>query len=131
MVSLAAAKRLKAKEVDTNQIAMRWKLILLTSLAAAIISVGLWSAVTIGIFGSARAMARSDAVLLSSLIIPLAVVAYGAIFVYRHTANRRKLQALITICLALALTAATYLLASTLSVKYLYIPTTSEVRHAR
>ena len=110
---------------------MRWKLILLTSLAAAIISLGLWSAFAIGIFGSARAMARSDVVLLCSLIIPLAVVAYGSIFVYRHTASQRKLQAAITILLALVLTAASYLVASTLSVTYLYIPTTYEVRHAR
>ena len=110
---------------------MRWKLILLTSLAAAIISLALWSAFAIGVYGSARAMARSDAVLLCSLIIPLAVVAYGSIFIYRHTASRRKLQLVITIWLAVVLTVAAYLAASTLSVKYLYIPTTYEVRHAR
>jgi hypothetical protein len=110
---------------------MRWKLILLTSLAAAIMSLGLWSAFAIGVFGSAQAMARNDAVLSSSLLIPLAVVAYGSIFLYRHTASRRKFQAVITICLALVLTATAYLLASTLSVKYLYIPTIYEVRHAR
>jgi len=110
---------------------MRWKLILLTSLAAAIISLGLWSAFAIGLFGSAWAMARSDAVLLGSLIIPLAVVAYGSVFVYRHTASRRKLQAVITTCLALALTAAAYLAASQLFDDYLIIPRTSEVRHSR
>ena len=110
---------------------MRWKLVLATSLAAAILGCGLWSAYAIGIFGSARTMARSDSKLLLSLIVPLAVTAFAATFIYRHTAKRRKLQALITTILTLVLTAATYLFISAVFVSHLYIPTTYEVRHAR
>ena len=110
---------------------MRWKLIILTSLAATIISSGLWSAFAIGFFGSARAMAKSDLWLLCSLIIPFVAVAAGATFVYRHTAYRRKLQVVITTCLSLLLTAATYVVAAGLFTTHLAIPTTSEVRHAR
>ena len=39
---------------------MRWKLLVIASLAAAIIGCGLWSALVIGIFGTARTLARID-----------------------------------------------------------------------
>src|SRR5215470_2413739 len=103
---------------------MRWKLLGLVSVIAALFGVALWSAVTIAAFGSARAMARNDSVLLGSLIIPIGVTVYGALFVYRHTAHRRKSQALIAILLTLLLTAATYFVASTLFTSRLYIPST-------
>jgi hypothetical protein len=110
---------------------MRWKLLVLASLAAAIIGCGLWSALVIGIFGTARTLARSDWLLLASAIIPLAVSAYTGVFVYRHTARRRKTQATFTVILALLLTAGMYLVASGLFVDRLCIPRTYEVRHAR
>jgi len=110
---------------------MRWKLLGLVSVIAALFGVALWSAITIAAFGSARALARNDWLLLVSLIIPLGVTVFGALFVYRHTAHRRKTQAVIALLLALLLTAATYLVASTIFTSRLYIPTTYEVRHAR
>lgn len=108
---------------------MRWKLLVLVSLVAALIALALWSAVTVAVFGSARVLAQSDWLLLCSLLIPLGVTAYGGVFVYRHTSRRRKLQALIATILVLLLTGAFYLIASTHP--RLYIPTTYEVRHAR
>ena len=108
---------------------MRWKLLVLVSLVAALVALALWSAITIAVFGSARVMAQNDVLLLCSLIIPLGVTAYAGVFVYRHTSKRRKLQALVATILVLLLTAAFYLIASTHP--RLYIPTTSEVRHAR
>jgi len=108
---------------------MRWKLLVLVSLVAALLALGLWSALAIALFGSARVLAQSDWLLLCSLVIPLGVTAYAAVFVYRHTSKRRKLQALIATVLVLLLTAALYLIASGHS--RLYIPTTYEVRHAR
>jgi len=108
---------------------MRWKLLVLVSFVAAFLALALWSAVTIAVFGSARVLARNDWLLLCSLLIPLGVTAYAAVFVYRHTSKRRKLQALIATVLVLLLTAALYLIASGHS--RLYIPTTYEVRHAR
>jgi len=109
---------------------MRWKLLGLVSVIAALFGVALWSAVTIAAFGSARVMARHDWVLLASLVIPLVVTVFAALFVYRHTAHRRKSQAVIAILLTLLLTAAFYLVASTLSSRLL-IPSTYEVRQAR
>jgi hypothetical protein len=93
---------------------MRWKLLVLVSLVAALIAVGLWSALAIALFGSARVLAQSDWRLLCSLLIPLGVTSYAGVFVYRHTAKRRKLQALIAIVLVLLLTAASYLIAASL-----------------
>jgi hypothetical protein len=110
---------------------MRWKLLIIASLAAAMIGCGLWIALVIGVFGSARALARNDWLLLSSAIIPLAPAAYSGVFVYRHTARRRKTQAAFTVILALLFTLGTYLVASGLFVDRLYIPRTYEVRHAR
>jgi hypothetical protein len=110
---------------------MRWKLLVLVSFVAALLALGLWSAVIITVFGSARVLAQNDWLLLCSLVIPLGVTAYAAVFVYRHTAKRRRLQALIAIVLVLFLTAVSYVIAAGLFVSRLYIPTTYEVRHAR
>lgn len=110
---------------------MRWKLLGLVSVIGALFGVALWSAATIAAFGSARVMARNDWVLLGSLVIPLGVSVFAALFAYRHTAHRRKTQAVLVTVLTLLLAGAGYLIASTLFVSRLYIPTTYEVRHAR
>jgi hypothetical protein len=108
---------------------MRWKLLVLVSFVAAVLALALWSTITIAVFGSAGVLAQNDWHLLGSLVIPLGVTAYAGMFVYRHTAKRRKLQALIATVLVLLLTAAVYLIASGHS--RLYIPRTYEVRHPR
>ena len=110
---------------------MRWRLLITTSVAAALVGFAVWCAVTIGVFGSARALARNDVLLLASIVIPLAVAGSGGFFTYRHTARRRKLQAVITALLAIFLTAVLYLAASVLAVDRLYIPRTYEMRHGR
>jgi len=110
---------------------MRWKLLITTSIAAAVVAFSVWCALTIGLFGSARALARNDGLLLASIVIPIAVAGAGGFFAYRHTARRRKLQALITTLLAIFLTIMVYLAASVFAVDRLYIPRTSEVRHSR
>jgi hypothetical protein len=110
---------------------MRWKLLVLVSLVAALLAIGLWSAVTIAVFGSARALARSDWLLLCSLLIPLGVTAYAGVFVYRHTAKRRKLHALIVTVLVLLLTGASYLIASRIVVSRFSHPQTQEVQESR
>ncbi|SRR5258708_14683992 len=110
---------------------MRWKLLVIASFAAALISCGLWSALAIGGFGTARALARNDWLLLSSLIIPLGIAVYSAVFVYRHTARRRKTQATLTVILALLFTVGAYLSASQVFPERLIIPRNYEIRHAR
>ncbi|HXT61527.1 MAG TPA: hypothetical protein VN696_00690 [Pyrinomonadaceae bacterium] len=110
---------------------MRWKLLILVSAGAAMIGIIIWSALIITLFGSARVMAQSDWRLLGSLTIPLAVAAFAGFFVYRHTARKRKTQAIMTVLLSLLLTPVAYLAGWALLSDRLYIPTTSEVRHAR
>src|SRR6266480_4732286 len=91
---------------------MRWKLLVLVSFVAALLALGLWSAVVIAVFGSARVLARTDWLLLCSLLIPLGVTTYSGVFVYRHTARRRKTQAAFSVLLTLFLSVGTYLVAS-------------------
>jgi len=110
---------------------MRWKLLVLVSLVAALLALGLWSAFTIGVFGSARVLAQNDWLLLCSLVIPLGVTAYAGVFTYRHTAKRRKLQAALTAILVVVLILASYVIASMLLPGRLVIPRTREVPEAR
>lgn len=110
---------------------MRWKLLLLVSLVGGLLALGFWSILAVAIFGSARVMAQEDWRLLISLVIPLGVSVSAAVFVYRHTSRRRKLQALLTSGLVLLFAAFSYLVASTFFVSRLYIPTTHEVRHGK
>lgn len=110
---------------------MRWKLLVIASLAAAFIGCGLWSALVIGVFGNARTLARNDWLLLATMVLPVAIAVYSGVFLYRHTSRRRKTQASITAILALFLTVGTYLVASQAFPERLMIPRTYEVRHAR
>ena len=110
---------------------MRWKLLIIASFAAALISCGLWSALVISVFGTARALARNDVLLISSGVIPLGVAIYTGVFVYRHTARRRKTQATLAVIMALLFSLGTYLSASQIFPNRLIIPRNYEVRHAR
>lgn len=76
-------------------------------------------------------MAQEDWRLFSSLIIPLGVTVLAAMFVYRHTSKRRKLQALLTAAFVVTITALMYLIIAPIFAERLLIPRTSEVRHAR
>jgi branched-subunit amino acid ABC-type transport system permease component len=84
---------------------MRWKLLVLTSVVASIAGGALWSAIVALLFGPAAVMARRDWLLPVSLVVPVGIAVFAGYFVYRHTARRRKTQALITILVALFLTA--------------------------
>jgi hypothetical protein len=110
---------------------VRWRLLILVSLIGGLLSLSMWSILAIAVFGSARVMAQEDWRLLGSLIIPLTFTVLSAVFVYRHTSRRRKLQGLLTVAFVLTVTASMYFIASAIFVERLYIPTTSEVRHAR
>jgi len=54
---------------------------------------------------------------LSTLLLPVATIVVAAIFVYRHTARRRRLQAFLTTLIATLLTLAIFVLASILSAR--------------
>ena len=88
---------------------MRLKLVLLTSFAAAVVGAGASVAIIVGSLGSwAYALApqsyqHSKLVFLSVLLPPWIAAIFGGIFVYRHTSHRRKLQTIMTTCLAVLL----------------------------
>ena len=110
---------------------MRWKLLLLASLVAAVLSFGLWCALTIALFGTAAELARHDWILLLSFLLPLGLAIYAGVFVYRHTARRRKTQALMTAILTILLASLAYSGAVIVAHDRFVIPRTDEVRHAR
>ena len=83
---------------------MRWKLLILTSLAAAIAGVGLALVITLGFYGSLKNLSTHEVALLLTFAIPLAATAFAGFFTYRHTARRRKLQTLLVVLLTLLLT---------------------------
>jgi hypothetical protein len=121
----------RQSDLETINFSMRWKLLVLLSIIGALLALTLWSVFAIAIFGSARVMAQNDRNLAASLLIPLAVTGFSAVFAYRHTARRRKTQAAITFILAWVFLAGSYLIAAPLFSEKLMIPRTSEVRHAR
>jgi uncharacterized BrkB/YihY/UPF0761 family membrane protein len=68
----------------------------------------------LGVF-SAKTLSSPGLLVFSTLLLPVATIVFAAIFVYRHTARRRKLQALLTTLIATLLTLALFVLASILS----------------
>lgn len=91
---------------------MRWKLLVIVSLVAAVLGFGLWCAMVISFLGTARELARHDWLFLLSLLLPLTAVVYSGVFAYRHTSRRRKTQALITVILTAFLIIGTYFVTS-------------------
>jgi hypothetical protein len=89
---------------------LRWKLLVLTSLAAAIVGAGSFAALAQVLPTPAASPRGIDLLLAATLLAPLAASTYAVIFVYRHTARRRKLQAALTALLSLLLTVGAFLL---------------------
>lgn len=75
---------------------MRWKLLSIASLSAAAISAGAILGFGLPLYSNTSRPPQRLA-LLAAILIPLAVTAAAGIFVYRHTARRRKLQVLVTV----------------------------------
>jgi|SRR5947207_1698800 len=107
---------------------MRWKIIGVSSLAAAVAGVTLWSLMVIAAFGTARSLAKHGWLFLASALIPFGLIFIAGLFVYRHTARRRKTQALMTLLLSLTLAPATYLAARAIVPQRLSLPALREVR---
>src|SRR5712691_6374681 len=109
---------------------MRWKLLFLVSFVAAFVACGVWTLLIMIIFGSVRPLQPQDWhfvngtahwLLLASAAVPPAMAGFAGFFVYRHTARRRKTQAVFTVLLALFLSiaacfAATRLFPNTITV---------------
>ena len=72
---------------------------------------GGWCLLTIIVFGQFSIFFSYSWIALCSLLIPLLLSTFAAFFVYRHTARRRKTQAMITMALTLLLTFGIYVTA--------------------
>lgn len=81
---------------------MRWKLIIPVSLAAALIGAG--AVIVLGLPNATGYKLTPTLTMAATLLIPIISIAAASIFVYRHTAKRRRLQAFTTGMLASLLT---------------------------
>lgn len=96
---------------------MRLRLVIAASLIAAIVGAGSCIALVLGVF-SVKAFSSPGLLVVSTLLLPAAAIIFASIFVYRHTARRRKLQAVLTALLATLLTLALIVCASILSSRW-------------
>ena len=91
---------------------MRLKLVIISSLVAAIVGAGSAIAIILSVFSSLRPIASPGLLVLSTYLLPMVMIVLSAMFVYRHTARRRKLQAALTALLSILLTIAFFVVAS-------------------
>lgn len=91
---------------------MRLKLVFVASLVAAIAGAGGAIAIILFVFSSLTPLMKPGALVVSTFLLPLVSTLIASMFVYRHTARRRKLQAALTALIALFLTVAIFLSAS-------------------
>ena len=95
---------------------MRLKLVFAASVLAALVGAGSCIALVLGVF-SAKALTSPGLLVASTLLLPIAAITSAAIFVYRHTSRRRKLQAFMTVVLSTILTIAFFVAASIITSK--------------
>ena len=92
---------------------MRWKLLIVASLLAFVVGTGACFAAVRLLSNPSGALSAWAAV--AALAAPLASVVFASVFVYRHTARRRTLQAAATALLASTLTLAALLVGALLA----------------
>jgi glucose-6-phosphate-specific signal transduction histidine kinase len=95
---------------------MRLKLVLAASLLAAIVGAGSCIALVLGVFAR-NALSNPGLLVTSTLLLPIVTITFASIFVYRHTARRRRLQAILTALLAILVTLAFLTAASIFSAR--------------
>lgn len=93
---------------------MRLKLVIIASLVAAIVGAGASIALVLGVL-AVKSLSSPGLLAISTLLLPIATIVFASIFVYRHTARRRKLQAFLTALLATLLTLSMFMLTSVLT----------------
>lgn len=91
---------------------MRFKLVMIVSFVAALVGSGASIAIILTRFSSLKIVSSPDLLVASTFILPIVCVIVASIFVYRHTARRRKTQALLTGVLAAVLSLSIFILAS-------------------
>ncbi|MBV9211969.1 MAG: hypothetical protein JOZ52_15105 [Acidobacteria bacterium] len=105
---------------------MRWKLLLIASLIAGLIGSGATLAIIIFLLGSKLSFSSRAAgvIAFAPLVLPLAMLIVASLFVYRHTARRRKLQAMLTALLSALLMLTIFVLSEMLLTRKTQEPTT-------
>ena len=86
---------------------MRWKLLVIASLAAAIVGAGgSYGLIYAVLYLSRQSRPSAFTLFLLAEAFPAAASIFAGIFVYRHTARRRKLQVFLAVLLTLILSQA-------------------------
>src|SRR5215203_2383937 len=107
-----------AQQARNKELArMRLKLVIAASLLAAIVGAGSCIGLVLGVF-EVKAWSNPGLLVTATLLLPIAAIIFASIFVYRHTARRRKLQALLTAILATLLTLSLLLVAAILTTRF-------------
>lgn len=96
---------------------MRLKLVIAASVLAAVVGAGSCIALVLGVF-AVKALSNPGLLVASTLLLPIAAIAFASIFVYRHTARRRKLQAFLTAIMATLFTLGLFIAAAILTGRY-------------
>ena len=95
---------------------MRLKLVFIVSSLAALIGAGGSIGIIVGLL-STKSMSSIGPLALATFALPVLSVLLASMFVYRHTAKRRKLQAFLTAILAMFLSMCLFILASVLTAR--------------
>jgi hypothetical protein len=82
---------------------LRWKLLIATSLVAALVGAGGSYGLIYGYIRISNHIPSTLTLVILGEAIPLAASLSAGVFVYRHTARRRKLQALLAFLLSISL----------------------------
>jgi hypothetical protein len=101
---------------------MRLKLVFIASLLAALLGSGASIAIILATFSSLRPITKPGVVVFSTFLLPIVTTLLASIFVYRHTARRRKLQAFLTAILSVILTLASFVAASIITSRIKPLP---------
>jgi hypothetical protein len=91
---------------------MRLKLVLISALIAALVGAGGAITIILSAFSSFKAVTTPGLLVVSTCLLPTVATILASVFVYRHTARRRKLQAVLTAIIALVLAILLFVLAS-------------------
>lgn len=91
---------------------MRLKLVFISSVVAATVGAGSSIAIILSVFSSLHPITTPGLFVLATFLLPAGATLLATIFVYRHTARRRKLQAALTVILSLILTIAFFVIGS-------------------
>ena len=91
---------------------MRLKLVFISSVVAATVGAGCAIAIILSVFSSLKPITAPGLFVLATFLLPAGAMLVATIFVYRHTARRRKLQAALTVIISLILTIAFFVIGS-------------------